>query len=81
MLLTRRLALFEPARRVAPAWLRRRLRGTREVVRRLNADVTAAPTRQPTPVELRDRLRAEMRPDVERLSELLGRDMAAYWWG
>ena len=31
--------------------------------------------------ELRERLEAELAPDVARLSELLGRDMAATWFG
>lgn len=31
--------------------------------------------------ELRSRLQAELAPDVARLSELLGRDMAATWFG
>jgi hypothetical protein len=30
--------------------------------------------------DLRRRLQADFAPDVERLSGMLGRDMAALWW-
>jgi hypothetical protein len=38
----------------------------------------AAP-RAPIPPDLRRRLEDELRPDIERLSELLGRDLASLW--
>jgi hypothetical protein len=37
-------------------------------------------TRAEVPAALRDRLRSEMRADVERLSALLDYDFAARWW-
>ncbi|MEO6349504.1 MAG: sulfotransferase [Candidatus Limnocylindrales bacterium] len=40
----------------------------------------AAPRAQVSP-ELRSRLQAELAPDVARLSEILGRDMNALWFG
>lgn len=36
--------------------------------------------RAPLAPELRRRLQAELAPDVQRLSQLLGRDMTAYWF-
>jgi hypothetical protein len=38
-------------------------------------------TRSGVPIELRRRLEAEFAPDVERLSGLLGQDLAALWFG
>jgi hypothetical protein len=37
--------------------------------------------RRPLAPALRDRLRREFQPEVERLGELVGRDLIALWWG
>jgi hypothetical protein len=44
---------------------------------RLNRRVTARP---PMSAQLRDRLRADFQPEVERLSDLVGIDLADRWW-
>jgi hypothetical protein len=37
-------------------------------------------TRPPLSAALYDRLRDEFRPEVERLSEIFGRDLVDFWW-
>ncbi len=48
------------------------------VVRRFNRQPARRP---PVAPELRRQLEREFTPDVDRLSELLGRDLARLWWG
>jgi hypothetical protein len=40
-----------------------------------------AEKRRPIPDHVRTQLQADLMPDVERLSAMLGRDMAAFWFG
>ena len=57
--------------------------GTARVLNRYRQsglDKTAA-KRTPISAELRERLEAEMEPDVSRLSKLLRRDLASFWFG
>jgi len=56
---------------------------TRELSRRLGHSKLRRRTAQraDVPEELRRRLEAEFAPDVARLSELLGRDVASVWFG
>ena len=56
---------------------------TRELSRRVGHSKLRRRTAQraEVPAELRRRLEAEFAPDVARLSELLGRDVAAIWFG
>ena len=56
---------------------------TRELSRRIGHSKLRRRTAQraEVPAELRRRLEAEFAPDVARLSELLGRDVAAVWFG
>lgn len=58
-------------------------RSTRDIVRRLHhsAAYRRPAPRPPMSPELRQRLEQDFAPDVARLSALLGRDMAAFWWG
>jgi hypothetical protein len=58
-------------------------RATRRLVRtfRHSAVNRRAAPRAPMPDELRRSLQDEFEPDVTRLSQLLGRDMGALWWG
>jgi len=66
----RRLKRLVPGRLHYPiGWLRARLRG-------LNQQPTL---RAPVDLELRDRLRTELGPEVMRLGALLGRDLSAIW--
>jgi len=60
-------------RRVAPARLR-------ESVRSLIIRINARPQRPDFDPVLRGRLQAELRPDVERLSQSIGRDLTAIWY-
>lgn len=77
--LLRTVRVPSPLRPLLPGAVRQRLRHARERAQLLN---TTAPPPGVGALDnaLRDRLRAEMRPDVERLSLLLGRDMIRYWW-
>lgn len=70
--------VISTAKRVVP---RRLHSGTRRAVSkafRMNRRVV---TRQPLDMELRDRLRTDFKPEVDRLSELVGLDLAHRWWG
>ena len=67
-----------------PPALRRIIRtflpaGARRAAYRRAVDINAAnPERLAMPAELRDRLRAELEPEVDRLERLLGRSLAAW---
>ncbi|MEA2677131.1 MAG: hypothetical protein QOJ81_1272 [Chloroflexota bacterium] len=69
--------LIERAKRATPAAFQPLARRVAATVFQRNRRRAVRP---PMPVPVRDRLRAEFRPEVERLSELLGRDLAAIWW-
>lgn len=51
------------------------------MVRAARVPVRRSAPRSRVPLSLRDRLRAELGPDVEALGAYLGRDLAALWWG
>ncbi len=65
-------ALRKGFRRVAPT-------RARESVRLLITRINARAERPDFDPELRRRLQAEFRPDVERLGQLIGRDLAQIW--
>jgi hypothetical protein len=69
--------LISSAKRVVP----RRLHATANRAAlagfRLNRRVVERP---PLNAQLRDRLRTDLRPEVERLSELSGLDLVSRWW-
>jgi hypothetical protein len=65
------------AKRLVPTALHPIARRAATVVFRRNRRRALRPPLSPA---LRVRLRAEFRPEVERLSELVGRDLARFWW-
>jgi len=69
--------LIASAKRVVPKRLHSTADRAARVGFRLNRRVVERPHMKP---ELRDRLRADMRPEVERLSELVGMDLVSRWW-
>ena len=66
------------AKRVVPRALHPAARAVAAVVFRNNRRRVRRPTMD---ANLRDRLRAEFRPEVEHLSVLVGRDLTEVWWG
>ena len=66
------------AKRVVPRALHPVARAVAAVVFRNNRRRVRRP---PMDAELRDRLRAEFRPEVEHLGDLVGRDLMEVWWG
>lgn len=78
--LNRRMAsrgLIARAKRLTPSALHPVARGAASAVFRRNR---RRATRPPLTPALLARLRDEFRPEVERLSELTGRDLVAIWW-
>jgi hypothetical protein len=78
--LNRRMAspgLIERAKRLTPAALHPVARRVASGVFRRNR---RRATRPSLPPALLARLRDEFGPEVERLSELTGRDLASIWW-
>lgn len=74
--------LHHPDLELAVARMPRYLRPTGEwMLRAARVPVRRSAPRSPVPPELRDRLRAELGPDVEALGAYLGRDLVALWWG
>ena len=73
------LAMSRPVQRTARLVLRGPLGPA--VGRAWNALSTRGKRRRPLDPALAARLRDELRDDVSRLSELLGRDLLALWWG
>ncbi|HEY7600036.1 MAG TPA: sulfotransferase [Candidatus Limnocylindrales bacterium] len=72
------LAMTSPVQRAARSVLRGPLGGlVGDAWSRLN---TRGKRRLPPDPELVAGLREELRPDVERLSAMLGRDLSALWW-
>lgn len=67
-------SLVRMFRAVTPARLHGKLY---PAVARLN---TRYETRDPMPLDLRERLQERFKPDVEELSQLLGRDLVAEWF-
>ncbi len=65
------------AKRLTPAALHPLARRAAATIFRHNRRRALRP---PMPIEVRDRLRAEFRDEVELLSGLTGRDLAAIWW-
>lgn len=74
--LLRSPAVIRRFKRLVPATLHPRVGALRVRLRTWNLERA---DRAPIDAELRTRLRAELSPEIERLSELLGRDMAATW--
>jgi hypothetical protein len=78
--LNRRMAsrgLIGRAKRLTPSALHPVARGVASAIFRRNR---RRATRPPLAPALLARLREEFRPEVERLSELTGRDLVALWW-
>jgi len=69
--------VIDTAKRIVPNRLHSTADRAARVGFRLNRRVVERPHMKP---ELRDRLRADMTPEVERLSELVGMDLATRWW-
>jgi hypothetical protein len=69
--------VISTAKRVVPRRLHDGARKIASSAFRANRRVVARPPMDP---HLRDRLRTDFRPEVERLSELVGMDLAARWW-
>ncbi len=67
-------ALRKGFRRFAPVRIREKVRSS---ITRINSE-PQRPAFDPT---LRELLQAEFRPDVERLGELIGRDLTSIWYG
>ncbi|MEP7360081.1 MAG: sulfotransferase [Chloroflexota bacterium] len=65
------------AKNLTPAALHPIARGIAGAIFRRNRRRARRPPMSPA---LRDKLRDEFRPEVERLSELIGRDLVAIWW-
>jgi hypothetical protein len=70
--------LVDAAKRLVPQRLHSRVRRVVEVGFGANRKVVA---RGPIDPQLLASLRDEFRPEVERLGELVGRDLLARWWG
>jgi hypothetical protein len=70
-------ATITRAKRLVPPQLQPVAR--RAALTMFRANARAEPRGELEPA-LRDELRREFQPEVERLSELLGRDLAARWW-
>lgn len=69
-------SIVRRAKRLVPRPLHRQAAQVRERLRAWNRKPAL---RAPIDLELRDRLHAELAPDISRLSELLGRDLSSIW--
>ena len=70
-------SVISTAKRVVPRQLHSGARRAVSKAFRLNRRVVA---RQPLDPELLDQLRTDFQPEVDRLSELVGMDLARRWW-